>query len=395
MRTLEIKPNLGIGDMIFLFSELENMKDRYDRFLVCPPYEMVKSFRGDTDINFPKRFLQTLFGSDPHYSIIEKSPCANLSPDDIESSYGVSTTFIDLSSKFVKGHVSMPFGANFIAINTKVRYITKQEFKNCFARLVPVLKASGLPIVLFGEQNIPINPESSDVIFSIYNDLMTSELKSQIHDLTKPTMLDCIDIESLKNDLSIMYNAVCNIAFGVSGIATLVAATAKHVAEYRNDGFKFLDVYYKSITDTRKVVTKNVDTFIRHVENCIANNIVPDATSLLRGEEFQDLIDQRIREHVASICANGDIPEVKEFVETDNFGEVIDKLIIVHIRTWMLEDKIHQDISDTELADLKRKIDQCFKRKRPQLVQALNRLVEKAVVESKSLVEDSVKIYTK
>lgn len=110
--------------------------------------------------------------------------------------------------------------------------------------------------------------------------------------------------------------------------------------------------------------------------------------------EFQDLIDQRIREHVATICSTGEIPDTKEFIETDNFGEVIDKLIIVHIRTWMLEDKIHQDISDEELADLKRKIDQCFKRKRPQLVQALNRLVEKAVVEGKSLVEDSIKIYT-
>lgn len=111
-------------------------------------------------------------------------------------------------------------------------------------------------------------------------------------------------------------------------------------------------------------------------------------------EEFQDLIDQRIQEHVATICSTGEIPETKEFICTDNFGEVIDKLIIVHIRCWMLEDKIHQDISDEELADLKRKIDQCFKRKRPQLVQALNRLVEKAVVEGKSLVEDSIKIYT-
>ena len=110
---------------------------------------------------------------------------------------------------------------------------------------------------------------------------------------------------------------------------------------------------------------------------------------------FNDLIDLRIKQHVAEICSSKQIPDTKEFIETDNFGEVIDKLIIVHIRTWMLEDKIHQDISDKELADLKRKIDKCFKRKRPQLVQALNRLVEKSVIEGKSLAEDSVKIYSK
>lgn len=111
--------------------------------------------------------------------------------------------------------------------------------------------------------------------------------------------------------------------------------------------------------------------------------------------EFQDLIDQRIREHVATICSTGEIPDTKEFIETDNFGEVIDKLIIVHIRCWMLEDKINQNTSDEELADLKRKIDQCFKLKRPQLVQALNCLVDKALAEGKSLYEYSVKSYTK
>ncbi|RPH46967.1 MAG: hypothetical protein EHM87_00065 [Burkholderiales bacterium] len=110
---------------------------------------------------------------------------------------------------------------------------------------------------------------------------------------------------------------------------------------------------------------------------------------------FNDIIDQHIKEYVASICSQKEIPDTKEYIETDSFGEVIDKLIIVHIRTWMLEDKIHQDISDKELADLKRKIDICFKSKRPKLVEALNRLVEKSVLESKSLIEDSVKIYTK
>ncbi|RPH46966.1 MAG: hypothetical protein EHM87_00060 [Burkholderiales bacterium] len=261
-----------MGDMIFLFSELENMKDRYDRFLVCPPYEMVRSFRGDTDINFPKLFLQTLFGSDTHYSIIETSSCSNLSPDDIESSYRTTTTFIDLSSKFIK-EIQIPFD-RFVAINTKVRYITKQEFRNCFTRLVPVLKGSNLPIVIFGERTIPPNPESSELMFSIYDDIITSDLSSQIHDLTKPTLLDCIDIEVLKNDLSIMYGAISNITFGVSGIATLITATAKNVSGYRNDGFLFLDRYYASITDNRKVVTKNIDQFLKHIENCIKESNV-------------------------------------------------------------------------------------------------------------------------
>ena len=93
------------------------------------------------------------------------------------------------------------------------------------------------------------------------------------------------------------------------------------------------------------------------------------------------------------MCGKKTIPDDFAFIETDNLGEVIDKLIIVHIRTWMLEDTIHRNINDTDLADIKRKIDICFKQKRPKLVEAINRLVEKSIVEGKSLVEDSVKIY--
>jgi hypothetical protein len=107
----------------------------------------------------------------------------------------------------------------------------------------------------------------------------------------------------------------------------------------------------------------------------------------------KDIIDQRIKEYVSEICSTRNMPEAQEYIETDSLGEVIDKLIIVHIRTWMLEDLIHKDISDLELGALKRKIDICFKQKRPKLVEAINKLIEKSIIEGKSLLEDSVKLY--
>ena len=82
----------------------------------------------------------------------------------------------------------------------------------------------------------------------------------------------------------------------------------------------------------------------------------------------KDLIDSRIKEYVAEVCSKKEIPDGGVFVETDSLGEVIDKLIIVHIRAWMLEDTIHKNISDADLALVKRKLDVCFKQKRPKLV---------------------------
>jgi hypothetical protein len=108
------------------------------------------------------------------------------------------------------------------------------------------------------------------------------------------------------------------------------------------------------------------------------------------GETIETIILNKTKE----ILNKSKIVELPEdIIETDNLGEVIEKLSILHCRMWYLEDAISDAKSDTEIAELKRKIDICFKTKRPKYVQAINRMVENCVVNSKSLVEDSVKHY--
>lgn len=82
-----------------------------------------------------------------------------------------------------------------------------------------------------------------------------------------------------------------------------------------------------------------------------------------------------------------------DYAASDSVGEVLEKLAILHIRTWHLEDAMQAAKSDEELADLKRKVDICFKVKRPKLVAALNAMIDDAILNGKSLREDSVKLY--
>jgi hypothetical protein len=112
----------------------------------------------------------------------------------------------------------------------------------------------------------------------------------------------------------------------------------------------------------------------------------------MKNQNLGMIIEDCIRETVSEVLFNREVPDC-EYIETDNLGEVIEKLAILHIRMWMLEDLINASTSDRELADLKRKIDICFKVKRPRLVQAINLLVDNAIINNKSLREDSVKIY--
>ena len=117
-----------------------------------------------------------------------------------------------------------------------------------------------------------------------------------------------------------------------------------------------------------------------------------EKTHLLSMNDFGIVIDAAIRNTVNDVLVKGELPDII-FSETDNLGEVVEKLCILHIRTWMLEDAAQEATTDEELGALKRKIDICFKQKRPRLVQAINRQVSDAIINRTSLIEDSVKLY--
>jgi hypothetical protein len=105
-------------------------------------------------------------------------------------------------------------------------------------------------------------------------------------------------------------------------------------------------------------------------------------------------IEDVIHNHVKMILSQSGVPDIPcDVIKTDNIGEVIEKLCILHIRMWFLEDMVGVAKTDEEISSLKKKIDICFKQKRPQYVQAINRMIEDSVINSRSLVEDSVKIY--
>tara|TARA_R110000851_G_scaffold304614_1_gene462474 strand:- start:1896 stop:2249 length:354 start_codon:yes stop_codon:yes gene_type:complete len=113
---------------------------------------------------------------------------------------------------------------------------------------------------------------------------------------------------------------------------------------------------------------------------------------MIEDYKFGKILDKCIEETVHEVLCKRERPDV-EYIQTDNLGEIVEKLVILHIRTWMLEDAIQEATTDADIASLKKKIDICFKVKRPRFVQAINQLVDTSIAQNKSLVEDSVKAY--
>lgn len=114
----------------------------------------------------------------------------------------------------------------------------------------------------------------------------------------------------------------------------------------------------------------------------------------MKNKIISEMLDMVLKQYVEEILRRDSLyNDVPDYAASDSLAEILEKMAILHIRTWHLEDAIQEAKSDEEVADLKRKIDICFKQKRPQLVAALNASLDDAIIRGKSVREESVKLY--
>ena len=87
--------------------------------------------------------------------------------------------------------------------------------------------------------------------------------------------------------------------------------------------------------------------------------------------------------------------DIKDLEFGETFAEILDRFIVLHIRMWKLEDAAGQTQKDSELADIKRKVDYCFKDRRPKLIKAINSFLDVYISKNhtKKFSEENVKMY--
>jgi len=87
--------------------------------------------------------------------------------------------------------------------------------------------------------------------------------------------------------------------------------------------------------------------------------------------ERLEKISELLLEEISSRFDNEPL-NVEGLEFSENFSEILDRFIVLHIRMWKLEDCVGIAKNDHEIAELKRKIDYCFKDRRPKLINAIN-----------------------
>jgi hypothetical protein len=109
-----------------------------------------------------------------------------------------------------------------------------------------------------------------------------------------------------------------------------------------------------------------------------------------RIEQISNLLLEEISERF-----NNEPLNIENLEFSESFAEIIDRFIVLHIRMWKLEDAAGEAKSDSELADIKRKVDYCFKDRRPKLIKAINSFLDIYINKNytKPFTEENVKIY--
>ena len=112
--------------------------------------------------------------------------------------------------------------------------------------------------------------------------------------------------------------------------------------------------------------------------------------SLSRVEKIGELL----LEEIAARFDNEPL-DISDLEFSESFAEILDRFIVLHIRMWKLEDAAGASKSDSELASLKRKIDYCFKDRRPKLIKAINSFLDIYINKRhiKRFSEENIKFY--
>ena len=308
MANLEMQVSCGIGDLIYIHSQLESIKHKYDKIHITPKVSILSHpARGKnnyTYLSFLQEFMNLLFSEEP-YSVVPfcelddsqegasrlihtSSGYPSRDAVSLNRAMGIPFRQPNLASKLCLGS-SLAIKEDYIVLTTRVREFSHQIYKklkeSIFNTLNETAKNSNIKILLLGDRDMG---KTLDVtvhgIFSVYSDAILSLDPSIVIDLTVDESLVSrpVGLKSLQQDCLLMNESLAVISFGIGGNASLSIASEARVINL-SDSSRALhriwrDLYYektnlldflnlKEDPQKRVLVTKDCNRFLDYIAN--------------------------------------------------------------------------------------------------------------------------------
>ena len=279
--TYKVRINLGIGDILFARSVLDNQKSKYDKVYISPDYTSYNQYRQPSKIEtkFTNELLELIF--QPPYYHLEKIHIEGY-PNRFCQTFSTLDNFPlvvpQLSDVICEGS-PLDIGP-YITISTRVREVPISEFEEKVKKkfLDKMLEFSETyKIVILGEQKLAEYTEHkilSGRVFTIYKDLIETLPKNRIIDLSfeDPRRIKENRMTRFKQECLYMRDAEWNIVIGNGGNACIAASIGNAIG-YFSPTDKEGNYYHRMFTDKQKhtsiYYTCDVKKFIKKLNDVI------------------------------------------------------------------------------------------------------------------------------
>lgn len=255
---------IGLGDLIYTKAMFDNIKHLYSEIHLNIYRDIISFYGIDSSYNkFIDEIGSLFFNESPYILTSENIPFYGLATMCRDS--GVTPIKPGLKHLLCKG-IPIDINEEYIAIVTKVRYMTREHFNEKKGELFDLLRqlSQKYKIVILGEREVQLNAgyvEFSNGIYSIYPDIIQNISADRLVDLSVPALgITAPNLSNIQQDCLTMSRAKFVITIGVGGGFCMATAVANTIG-YRIDQDPIADVVFNQEYPDA-VVTKDWPYFL-------------------------------------------------------------------------------------------------------------------------------------
>lgn len=272
MKILEANIPVGIGDLIYIKSQLDLAKDNFDQINITFDDWVLSTYREDKYqyIDFLNQFSKLLF-NDPFYKL-NKGIFKFKTQMDIYQEYNLPPVIPNLKN-ILPLDKKNDFNYKYIVINTKCRYLNIANYAEIYDEFWIIVKliAKKYKIIVLGERVVEETKEykihGKDNVYSIYSDVLKNIPHDCLIDLTVPKLgITTPNLNKIRYDASIMRDAEFVINLGLGGSFCIASSVANLIC-YRFDNDLVADFLFGDYrAHNSSLITKNKKIFLEELK---------------------------------------------------------------------------------------------------------------------------------